>query len=77
MANLCYKNQLIVVSAQIDEMSKDWIPVVEICCPDDGQTRIHAIESPLRNFGSWREAEGYLIDLAKAWIDDHVENRAS
>jgi hypothetical protein len=75
MANLSYKNQLIVVSAQVDKITKSWISIVEIFCLPDVQRRIHAIESPLQNFGSWREAEGYLIDLAKAWIDDYLENR--
>ena len=75
MANLSYKNQLIVVSAQVDKITKGWIPVVEIFCLTEVQRRIHVIESPLQKFGSWREAEGYLIDLAKAWIDDYLENR--
>jgi len=77
MANLAYKDHLIVVSAQIDEISKCWIPVAEICCAADRRRKIHAIESPLENFRDWREAERQLVDLAKAWIDDHAENRLS
>jgi hypothetical protein len=69
MPHLSYKNRLIIASAQVDDITGFWIPVVEISWVTDGQRRSHTIESPSLNFARWQEAEEHLFDLAKAWID--------
>ena len=68
MANLFYKNPLIVVSARFDEDIRSWVPIADISWETDGQRESHTIIGPLYNFESWRETEKHMIDLAKAWI---------
>ena len=68
--NLFYKDRLIVVSARFDEITRFWLPIADISWGADEQRGSHAIDSPLYNFDSWREAERHMIDIAKAWIDD-------
>lgn len=70
MPNLFYKNRLIVVSARFDEITRFWVPVVDISSVADGPRGSHTLDSPLYHFDSWREAEEHMIDLAKAWIDN-------
>jgi hypothetical protein len=70
LANLFYKNPLIVVSARFDENARIWFPIADISWETDGQRGSHTIIGPRYNFDSWREAEKHVTDLAQAWIDD-------
>jgi hypothetical protein len=71
MANLFYKNRLIVVSAQFDEDARSWFPIVDISWETDGQRGSHTMNGPLYHFDNWLDAERHTTELAKAWIEDH------
>lgn len=72
MANLLYKDCLIVVFAIHDEIAKSWIPVADISWGTDSDRGSHTITSPSDHFNNWPHAETHTLDLAKAWIDDRA-----
>jgi hypothetical protein len=72
MASLFYKNRLIIVSAQFDEDAKSWFPMVDVSWGTDGQRGSHTMTGPLYHSDTWQDAERHTIELAKAWIDDHL-----
>jgi hypothetical protein len=71
MAHLLYKKHLIIILARVDEISTFWIPVADIRWGTDGQRESHTITGPLGRFKNWQDAESFMAEMAKAWIDDH------
>jgi hypothetical protein len=69
MANLVYKDCLIRIFAIHDEISKNWIPVADITWETDADRRSHTLTSLPAPFKNWPDAEKYMLELAKAWID--------
>ncbi|MBI4525860.1 MAG: hypothetical protein HY695_18850 [Deltaproteobacteria bacterium] len=69
MANLYYKDRLIIAHASINPSVKLWSPGAEITWKRDGQRFSHTIGGLTDKFGSCEEAERFVIGLAKAWID--------
>ena len=69
--HLLYKEHLIIVVARLDEISRLWIPMADISWGIDGQRKSHVITASLQQFKDWQEAEAFMMEMAKAWIDDH------
>ena len=71
MANLYHKDRLIIAYASMNQSSKDWSAGAEISWKGDGQRRSHSIGGLSDRFKSSEDAEKFVINLAKAWIDSH------
>jgi len=71
MTNLLYKDRSIVNFAGFDEDTTFWIPMAEVSWGTDGQRESHTITGPLVQFETWQDAEKYMTEMAKAWIDDN------
>ena len=71
MANLYYKDRLIIAHASLQQSSKLWSPGAEITWKSDDQRHSHTIGGVEDRFKSSEEAEKFVINLAKAWIDAH------
>lgn len=69
MANLYYKDRLVLAHASFNQSSKDWSAGAEIAWKRDSQRYSHSISGLTDRFKTSEEAERYVINLAKAWID--------
>jgi len=69
MANLYYRDRLIVAYASLNQSSKDWSAGAEITWKSAGQRHSHTIGGLTDRFKSAAEAEDFVVHLAKAWID--------
>ncbi|HEU4343582.1 MAG TPA: hypothetical protein VFU31_18685 [Candidatus Binatia bacterium] len=69
MANLYYNDRLIIAYAAINQSNKLWSPGAEITWKTDGERRSHTIGGLADRFKTCEEAERFVIDLAKKWID--------
>jgi hypothetical protein len=72
MADVLYKDRLIGAFARFDEITASWIPMVDVSWETDGQRESHTINGPLDPFENWRDAERFMTQMAKAWIDQHL-----
>ncbi|HTN71924.1 MAG TPA: hypothetical protein VMO00_12645 [Methylomirabilota bacterium] len=71
MADLLYKDRLIAIFARFDEATTFWIPMVDVSWGTDCQRESHTITGPLNRFENWQDAERFMKEMAKAWIDDN------
>jgi hypothetical protein len=71
MIKLLYKDRSIVNFARFDEDSTYWIPMVDVSWGTDSLRESHTITGPLVQFENWQDAERYMTEMAKAWIDDN------
>ncbi|HXK29424.1 MAG TPA: hypothetical protein VJ646_14320 [Candidatus Binatia bacterium] len=71
MANLLYKDRFIVNFARFDETTAFWIPMVDVNWGTNGLRESHTITGPLVQFKNWQDAERFMTEMAKAWIDDN------
>ena len=71
MANLLYKDRSIVNFARFDEATTFWIPMVDVSWETNGPRESHTITGPLVQFKNWQDAERFMTEMAKAWIDDN------
>jgi len=69
MANLYYNDRLIIAFASQNQSDKQWTAGAEITWKHDGQRRSHSIGGLTDRFKASEDAERYVINLAKAWID--------
>jgi hypothetical protein len=69
MANLYYNDRLIIAYASLNESTKLWSPGAEITWKRDGQRCSHTIGGLTDRFKNSEEAERFIINFAKAWID--------
>lgn len=69
MANLYYNNRLIIAYASLNQSTKLWSPGAEISWKSDGERHSHTIGGLSDRFKTSEEAETFVINLAKAWID--------
>ena len=70
---LRYKDCLIVPFAEFDENSASWIPMTDISWETDGHRRSHTLTGPPYRYKNWQDAKDRMLEMAKAWIDDHPE----
>jgi hypothetical protein len=69
MANLYYNERLIIAYASFNPSDKQWTAGAEITWRDDGQRQSHSIGGLADRFKTSEDAERFVINLAKAWID--------
>ena len=69
MANLFYNDRLIIAYAAFQQSSKLWSAGAEITWKADGQRYSHTIEALPDRFKTAEEAERFIINFAKSWID--------
>ena len=71
MANLFHNDRLIVAYASMNQSTKDWSGGAEITWKRDGQRFSHSVGGLADRFKSSDDAERFVINLAKAWIDSN------
>lgn len=69
MANLFYKDRLIVAYASFNQSAKDWSAGAEITWKSDDRRHSHTIGGLTDRFKTSPEAEKFVINLARSWID--------
>ena len=69
MANLYYNDRLIIAHAALNQSTKLWSPGAEITWKRDCERQSHTIGGLADRFKTSEEAERFVINLAKAWID--------
>jgi hypothetical protein len=69
MANLYYRERLIIAYASENQSTKLWSPGAEITWKRDGERFSHTLGGLEDRFKEPEEAERFVINLAKAWID--------
>jgi hypothetical protein len=69
MANLYYKDRLVIAYASINQSTKLWSAGAEITWKRDVERFSHTIGGLADQFKTSEEAESFVIKLAKAWID--------
>jgi hypothetical protein len=69
VANLYYKDRLIIAFTTLNASDKQWTAGAEISWKSDDQRHSYSISGVLDRFKSSEDAERFVIHLAKAWID--------
>lgn len=69
MANLYYNDRLIIAFTSQNQSDKQWTAGAEITWKRDGERRSQTLGGRTDRFKTSAEAETYIINLAKAWID--------
>ena len=69
MANLYYNDRLIIAYAAINQSTKLWSAGAEITWKQDGERHSHTLGGLADRFKTPEEAERFVINLAKTWID--------
>jgi hypothetical protein len=69
MANIYYNDRLIIAYTSLNQSDKSWSCGAEITWRQDGQRRSHTIGGLADKFKSAQDAEKFVVNLAKAWID--------
>jgi hypothetical protein len=69
VANLYYNDRLIIAFTSLNQSDKQWSAGAEITWRADGERRSHSIAGLTDRFKSSDDAERFVINLARAWID--------
>jgi hypothetical protein len=69
VANLYYRDRLIIAHASLQQSTKQWSAGAEISWKRNGQRYSHTIGGLSDRFKSAEEAEKFAIHLATSWID--------
>jgi hypothetical protein len=69
MANLYYNDRLIVAYASLNQSTKLWSAGAEITWKCDDRRQSYTINGLADRFKTSEEAERFVINFAKAWID--------
>lgn len=69
MANLYYNDRLIIAYASLNQSTKLWSAGAEITWKRDGERYTHTLGGLADRFKTSEEAERFVINLAKTWID--------
>jgi hypothetical protein len=69
MANVYYRDRLVMTYASNNPSTKDWSAGAEITWKKDDQRFSHSIGGLTDRFKSSEDAEQFAMNLAKAWID--------
>ena len=69
MANFYYNDRLIVAFVSLNQSDKQWSAGAEITWKREGQRYSHSIGGLTDRFKSSEDAERFVINLAKIWID--------
>jgi len=69
VANLYYNERLIIAFASFNQSDKQWTAGAEITWKREGRRHSHTIGALPDRFKTGEDAERFVINLAKAWID--------
>jgi len=69
VANLYYNDRLIIAFTSLNQSDKQWSAGAEITWRADGERRSHSIAGLSDRFKNSGDAERFVINFAKAWID--------
>ena len=69
MANLYYNERLIIAYASMNQSTKDFSAGAEISWKKGEQRFSHSLSGLADRFKTSEDAERFVINLAKAWID--------
>ncbi|HEY7220997.1 MAG TPA: hypothetical protein VH985_21670 [Candidatus Binatia bacterium] len=69
MANLYYNDKLIIAFTTLNQSDKQWSAGAEITWKSNGSRCSHSIGGLTDRFKTSEDAERFVINLAKAWID--------
>ena len=69
MANLYYNDRLIIAFTSFNQSDKQWTAGAEITWKSNGARQSHTIGGLADRFKSSDDAERFVVNLAKAWID--------
>jgi hypothetical protein len=69
MANLYYNDRLIIAYASLNQSDKQWSAGAEITWRRDGHRQSHSIGGLTERFKTSEDAERFVLNLAKQWID--------
>jgi len=69
MANLYYNDRLIIAFASQNQSDKQWTAGAEITWTQESERRSHSIGGLTDRFKTGEDAEKFVINLAKAWVD--------
>jgi hypothetical protein len=69
MANLYYNDRLIIAHASLNRSDNTWSAGAEITWKKDDQRHSHTIGGLTDKFKTSADAESFVINLAKTWID--------
>ena len=69
VANLYHSDRLIIAFTSLNQSDKQWSAGAEITWKVDGVRRSHSISVLADRFKSSDDAERFVINLARAWID--------
>jgi hypothetical protein len=68
IANSLYRNRVIVVSGEFNQVTRQWKPMVCIFWKTDTQ-KLHSINDLAGIFGTEKEAVAFALQAGKHWID--------
>jgi hypothetical protein len=69
MANIYYNDRLIIAYTSLNQSDKSWSAGAEITWKKDDQRHSHTIGGLTDKFKSSEDAEKFVLNLAKTWID--------
>jgi len=69
VANLYYNDRLILAFTSLNQSDKQWTAGAEITWRRDGRRQSHSIGVLPDRFKTSEDAEKFIINLAKSWID--------
>jgi hypothetical protein len=69
MANLYYRDRLIIAYASLNQSTKQWSAGAEITWKRDGRRFSHTLGGLVDRFKTAEEAETFATNLAMSWID--------
>lgn len=69
MANLYYNDKLIIAFTTLNQSDKQWSAGAEITWKSNGNRCSHSISGLTDRFKTSEDAERFVVNLAKAWID--------
>ena len=69
VANLYYNDRLIIAFASFNQSDKQWSAGAEITWKIESRRYSHTIGGLSDRFKTGEDAEKFVINLAKAWID--------
>jgi hypothetical protein len=72
MANLYYNDRLIIAYASLNQSDKQWSAGAEITWRRDGHRQSHSIGGLTERFKTSEDAERFVLNLAKQWIDANL-----
>jgi hypothetical protein len=69
MANLYYNDRLIIAHASLNRSDNTWSAGAQITWKKDDQRYSHTIGGLADKFKTSEDAERFVINLVRAWID--------